>query len=386
MITCLGVRRLRVLMTCYEFPPLGGGGSRVVSGLTNELAALGHHVDLVTMGFRELPRLEVIGRVNVHRVPCLRFRIAICTPPELLSYLLGAWPVVQRLVRESRPDIIHSHFIFPDGLLAMALKRRSGIPNVITAHGSDVPGYNPDRLRALHVILAPIWKRVVRQANAIISPSQSLADLIRAGHYNGPLGVIPNGYSVKSFAAARHRPGNLLVVSRLFERKGVQYLLQALEDFDRPLDVHIVGEGPYLSTLKQVAQRLRTRAVVHFHGWLDNGASAFRELIETASIFALPSEAENFPNALLEAMAAGLAIITTTGTGCAEVVGPTALLVPPRNAARIRAAIDQLSADPAFCDELGRAAQARVRGMFSWRSVAEQHVGTYERAVHTARS
>jgi glycosyltransferase involved in cell wall biosynthesis len=151
-------------------------------------------------------------------------------------------------------------------------------------------------------------------------------------------------------------------------------------------DSHIVGDGPYLIELKQAARRLHTRAVVHFHGWVDNTSSAFRELIETATIFALPSEVENFPNALLEAMAAGLAIITTAGTGCEEVVGPTALLVPPRNAARIRAAIERLLAEPALCDELGRAAQARVRGIYSWRSVVDRYVETYERAVRIARS
>jgi glycosyltransferase involved in cell wall biosynthesis len=373
-------------MTCYEFPPLGGGGGRAVRGLTHELAAMGHHVELVTMQFGERPHIEVIDGVSVHRVPCLRFRVATCTPPELLSYLLGAWPVVQRVVRESQPDIVHSHFIFPDGLLASALKRRSAIPYVITAHGSDVPGYNPDRFRALHRVLAPVWKAVVSRASVIISPSQSLANLLRSHDYTGPLEIIPNGHRTAGFATTRHRPGNLLVVSRLFERKGVQYLLQALEGFARPLNLHIVGDGPYLAALKQAAHRLSTRVSVHFHGWLDNTSSAFRELVETASIFALPSEAENFPNALLEAMAAGLAIITTSGTGCAEVVGPAALLVPPRNAARIRAAIEQLSDEPAYCEELGRAARARVQEIFSWRAIAEQHVETYERALQTARA
>jgi glycosyltransferase involved in cell wall biosynthesis len=379
-------RPLRVLMTCYEYPPLGGGGSRVVRGLSNELSTLGHHVELVTMRYGELPQLEVIGGVTVRRVPCVRFRVSVCSPPELLSYVLGAWPVVQRLVHESRPDIIHSHFILPDSVLAFALQRRTGVPYVITAHGSDVPGYNPDRFRALHALLAPAWKRVVRKASAIISPSQSLANLIRAQHYTGPLDIIPNGHHPEAFSTTRHRPGNLLVVSRLFERKGVQYLLQALEDCARPLNLHIVGDGPYVAALKQAARRLRTRAVVHFHGWLDNKSGKFRELLETSSIFALPSEAENFPISLLEAMAAGLAIITTSGTGCEEVVGPAALLVPPRDPARIRAAIEQLSADPASCHELGQAAHTRVHGMFSWRAIAEQHLETYERALHAARS
>ena len=375
-------RMLRVLMTCYEYPPLGGGGAGVVHGLTRELAALGHHIDLVTMRYRQQPRIEIIEGVKVHRVSCLRLRIATCTPPELLSYVVGARPVCQRILREKRPDIVHSHFIFPDGVLALWLRRRNALPYVITAHGSDVPGYNPNRFRALHHILAPIWKRVVAQASAIISPSQSLANLVRAQRYVGSLEIIPNGYRTAQAAATRHRRGNLLIVSRLFERKGVQYVLQALEGIARPLQLHIVGDGPYLADLKLTAQRLRTRASVHFHGWLDNTSSAFRELIETASIFALPSEAENFPNALLEAMGAGLAIITTSGTGCAEVVGPAAILVPPRDVAGIRAAIEQLSAEPGYCDELGRAARARVHDMFSWRTVAEQYVGAYERVLH----
>ena len=370
-------------MTCFEYPPLGGGGARVVQGLTQELAAMGHNVDLVTMRFGRQPRIEVINGVTTYRVPCIRFRDAICSPPELLSYLVGAWPVVQRLVRESRPDIVHSHFIFPDGLLALALRSRSGLPYVITAHGSDVPGYNPDRFRILHAMLSPAWKRVVRHVSAIISPSQSLATLLRARGYNGSLKIIPNGYRAAGYATTRHRAGNLLVVSRLFERKGVQYLLQALEGLAQPLDVHVVGDGPYLAMLKQAAERLHTRATIGFHGWLDNTSSTFRELIETASIFALPSEVENFPIALLEAMDAGLAIITTSGTGCAEVVGPAALLVPPRNPTRIRAAIEQLTAQPAFCDELGRAARARAQDMFSWRAVAAQHVEIYERSLQT---
>jgi glycosyltransferase involved in cell wall biosynthesis len=378
------IRPLRVLMTCFEYPPLGGGGARVVRGLTQELAALGHHVDLVTMQYGKQPRREVVEGVTFHRAPCVRFRIETCTPPELLTYIVGAWPVVQQLIREAKPDIVHSHFIFPDGVLAWQLKRRHGIPYVITAHGSDVPGYNPDRFRALHPMLAPAWKRVVRQASTIVSPSQSLASLLQAQGYGGILETIPNGFRCGAFVATRHGVGNLLVISRLFERKGVQYLLQALEGLAQPLNVHIVGDGPYLPHLKQAAQRLHTQAIVHFHGWLDNTSSAFRDLIETASIFALPSEAENFPNVLLEAMAAGLPIITTSGTGCAEVVGAAALLVPPRNAASIRAAIEHLSTEPAYCDELGRAARSRVQAMFSWRAVANQYVETYERALHTA--
>ncbi|MGH7518333.1 MAG: glycosyltransferase, partial [Gemmatimonadales bacterium] len=62
---------MRILTLCYEFPPLGGGGARVVYGLSRELVSLGHQVDVVTMGPRGLPRRQEVHGVQVHRVPCV---------------------------------------------------------------------------------------------------------------------------------------------------------------------------------------------------------------------------------------------------------------------------------------------------------------------------
>lgn len=105
-------RFMRVLMTCCEYPPVGGGASAVVKGLAEELAAMGHRVDLLTMRYDGQPRHEIAGDVRIHRVPCVRLRLERSSPPELLTYLAGAWPMAQRLLRESRATIIHSHFIF----------------------------------------------------------------------------------------------------------------------------------------------------------------------------------------------------------------------------------------------------------------------------------
>lgn len=58
---------VRILMPCYEYPPLGGGGRRVVDGLSRELAHEGHEVDVVTMAFRDLPLYEVIDGVGISR-------------------------------------------------------------------------------------------------------------------------------------------------------------------------------------------------------------------------------------------------------------------------------------------------------------------------------
>jgi len=65
-------------MLSYEYPPLGGGGAKVVYGLSKELVRLGHEIDIVTMRFRGLPKYESINGVNVYRVPSIRTRESIC--------------------------------------------------------------------------------------------------------------------------------------------------------------------------------------------------------------------------------------------------------------------------------------------------------------------
>jgi glycosyltransferase involved in cell wall biosynthesis len=76
---------------------------------------------------------------------------------------------------------------------------------------------------------------------------------------------------------------------------------------------------------------------------------------------------------LLEAMAAGLAIVTTKGTGCAEVVGDSALLVRPGSPGDIRAALDRLTTDPGLCAANGSAARTRLERHFAWAAVARQY-------------
>ena len=367
---------MKVLKLCYEFPPLGGGGGRAAEGLAKALARAGHEVDLVTMGFRGLPSEERIEGVNVRRIACLRLREYVCSPPELLSYLMAAWPKVSRLARERAYDINHTHFILPDGILAYALWRTFGLPYVLTAHGSDVPGYNPDRFRIEHRLLAPLWRRIVRAARRTVLPRASLRELLETIEPGLPTASIPYGIDTKRFSARDDRDARVLVVTRMLERKGVQFLLRALEGWEGAGQVDIVGDGPYLPTLRALSRRLRVRA--NFHGWLDSHSAALTDLYESAQIFVLTSEVENFPVVLLEAMSAGLAIITTRGTGCAEVVGDTALLVPPRDPGAIRQALELLSGGAQLCRELGQRARERAEDRFSWSEMARRHQELYE--------
>jgi glycosyltransferase involved in cell wall biosynthesis len=337
---------------------------------------MGHEVDVVTMGWHDLPRQEVVDGVQVHRVPCGRRALHVCTGREAASYLLAAIPVALRLARQRRYDLNHTHFIFPDGVIAWLLRRRTGLPYVITAHGSDVPGYNPHRLRLAHELLAPAWRAVVGGAAHLVCPSETIRSLVLRHPAKPKITLISNGTDPDRFRPTADGT-RILAVCKMFERKGIQHLLLALEGMTLEHEVQIVGDGPYLPTLRELAAR--TRVPVRFCKWLDNGSEEMTELYERSGIFVLPSESENFPVVLLEAMAAGLAIVTTGGTGCAEVVGDAALLVPPKDVGALREALQRLICNPGLRASLGAAARRRLVDNFGWPVIAQQYVALYGR-------
>ena len=367
---------MRILTLNYEFPPIGGGGSPVSHELGRELVAQGHDVDVVTMGFKGLPAREVVDGINVHRVACLRKRADLCKTHEMASFVLAALPKVARLVATQSYDVNHTHFIMPTGLLSRMVKGWAKLPIVVTMHGSDVPGYNPDRFGIEHRLLAPLWRWILHGADHLISPSQYLRQLVDERAEGQPITIIPNGFRYERFRADRPKERRILVVSRMLPRKGVQHLLAALPGLDlRGFQIDIVGDGPYLPTLRQMAGE--QGLPVRFWGWLDNSSLALKNLYERASIFAFTSEAENFPVVLLEAMAAGQAIVTCNGTGCPEVVGPDALLVPPRRPDCLARALARLIDNDELRADLGRRARARVEEEFGWQGIARRHVALY---------
>jgi glycosyltransferase involved in cell wall biosynthesis len=215
----------------------------------------------------------------------------------------------------------------------------------------------------------------VSDADLIICPSKSIEDLIKKTTEHVRTQIIPNAIDTEKFQPRDKDPRNLLVVTRMFERKGVQYLLRALVGMNGVFNINIVGDGPYLYTLKTLAKELNIDA--RFWGHVDNDSAELKELYETASIFVFTSEAENFPIVLLEAMIAGAAIVTSSGTGCAEVVGDTALLVPVRDPDAIESALHRLTRDPDLVARLGKSARERVISRFGWEGVIDQHINAY---------
>lgn len=369
---------MNILSLNYEFPPLGGGGGYVTKAINETLVKKGFSVDLITMHYRGLKREEVINGVRVFRVRSLRKKQETCETAEMMTYVVSAIPFAMRLTKKNSYDLIHSHFVIPTSPIAYVLKKFRGLNYIITVHGSDIPGYNPDRFKFEHKFTTPFLRPIMKNAGMIIPLSGYLKDLIEGNISSDlPLTVIPNGMEPDRFRIDLPRLNRMLMTGRLLPRKGFQHTLEALKDVSLPgWEIHIAGDGPYRKRLETLARESKNKII--FHGWLPKDSEELRDLYERSKIFILPSDVENAPIALLEAMNAGLAVITTNTTGCKEVAGDSGLLVNPRDTAGIKTAILKLVRDDGLIKEMGEKARRRSIECFSWDSIVDRYIEMYK--------
>ncbi|MGD8239953.1 MAG: glycosyltransferase family 4 protein, partial [Armatimonadota bacterium] len=267
------------------------------------------------------------------------------------------------------------------GPLATATAWRWRLPYVLSSHGSDIPGHNPDRFRLEHALLKPAWRAVVRRASSVICPSEWLGRLVRQNMPSAgpPVHVIPHGIDCARFDPTRPRRKRVLLVGRLLKQKGIHYLLHAASHLPSGWEVCIAGDGPYRPHLERLAAEVAPAA--KFLGWIDSQDPRLVELYETSAIFAFPADKEAFGMALLEAMAAGCAVVTTDASGCSEVVGDSGVIVPPHDAAALGDALSGLARDERRAESLGRRARARANRTYSWRAAAARYAELLQQAA-----
>lgn len=363
----------------YEFPPLGGGAGDATKTMARALVSRGLTVDVVTMGARGLKPQEIVDGVSVYRVKSLRKKKETAETIEMISFVLAAIPVVLKLTKKNKYDLVHSHFIIPTSILAYILKKIRKLPYLVTVHGSDVPGYNPDRFTFEHLFSRPFLKLIVKDAAVVIPLSDYLKGLIERNISSRcKLKVLSNGIDPNRFSTAAVKNNWLLLSGRHLKRKGFQYLFKAAESLElKGWEIHVAGDGPYRANLVEAAKSVKVKVV--FHGWLDKNSTELKTLYEKSKIFVMPSKAENSPISLLEAMNAALAIITANTTGCKEAVGDTALLVSPEDPDQIKECVSRLVQDQALIERLSLAARQRAREKFSLDQVIDSYLEIYKR-------
>lgn len=299
---------MHILILNYEFPPLGGGAAPVSKDIAIELVKRGHDVTVLTMGYRSLPEYEEIGGVKVYRLPCIRHSKSSCNPIEQYSYLRAVDKFMKRTGGGSTYDICHAHFVIPTGQAAFKIKKRYNIPYVVTAHGSDVEGHNTKILmRVMHRFLRPFWRRIVRESQCVVSPSQYLMDRMYGNFSIDKYRFIPNGIDYELFHS--HDcivKKSILIMGRLQKFKNVQFILEALNSVDMDgWELNILGDGPYAEDILQKILESKWHDRIHYRGWIDNKSEEQLKFIYESSIYISASQFENCPMSVIEAIGAG---------------------------------------------------------------------------------
>jgi len=365
---------MKILILNYEFPPLGGGASPVGYEIAKRYVQKGYEVDVVTMGYRGLPKEETIDGINIFRVPSLRSRKELCRIHEMLSFVISAIWFLNKRLKKVHYDINHTHFIIPTGIVSLWAKRKFGLDYIITSHGSDVPSYNTDRFTLSHKFSRPILKKVSLNAKKIVSPSRFLKKIMVENidaKLEKRIEVIPNGID-PSVITPKDKVKTIVATGRLLPRKGFQYLIKAVSDEDLGYEVHIFGDGPMMPKLKRMTVVSRTKVILH--GWVNNGSEEYRDALGSAAIYCLPSSKENASIALLEGMSAGCAVITSNVSGCPETVGDAGLVVEQKDSRAIKEALISLMTNPEKLKTYQEKARERVMNVFDWDQIINKYI------------
>jgi glycosyltransferase involved in cell wall biosynthesis len=210
--------------------------------------------------------------------------------------------------------------------------------------------------------------------------SRSLRALAHETQPDARIDVIPNGVDVRRFTPGDGDGRGLLFVGRLIERKGADVLVEAfglLAAAHPDLTLTIVGDGPERPRLEEIARGHGLGGRVSFRGHLEREALA--QAYRDAAVFVLPAASDAMPNVVLEAMAAGLAIVTTR-TGAAELLRGNGQMIERADPEDLRAALERYLEDPALLAQ-HRHASRRLAEQMSWSSVADFFLAVYAEVI-----
>ncbi|HKQ51028.1 MAG TPA: glycosyltransferase [Pyrinomonadaceae bacterium] len=332
-----------------------GGGERHLADLANALVRRGHEVYAALRP--RSPLVAELTEVAPENIFAVRLRNALD---------LGSAHALSRFVRAHRIEIVHTHVARDYPLAALAAWRNRRAKLVITRHVL----FKLNRLHAL----------TLARASRVIAVSKAVERALLAQKILRPrkVTVIPNGIDLRRFDAARDAEefrrglkiarGSLLVgtVGELKRQKGHEDFLRAAARVardDESTHFIIAGEGRRRAALEQLAAELHLKNRVSFTGWLDDTVPLLRAL----DVYVSASHTESFGLAIVEAMAAGLAVVTTATEGAREIIrdAETGLIVPVGDQEALAASILRLLQSEAERARLGREASAVARAHFS---------------------
>ena len=406
------MKRHVVVMVTSSYPRFPGDSvDTFMEPIAKSVAARGHGVHvvapwhpLVSRGAEEdgvhfhfykyapTASLNVFGYAEALRADVSVRGAAYIAAPLALA---AGWLAARSVARRHRATVMHGHWVIPGGATAAAAAPL--LPLVVSLHGSDV---------YLAETLAParsVARRVLKRAGVVTACSADLGRRsIALGADPERVEVIPYGVDVDRFrpdplVRAKRRASQgiatqaplLFTAGRLVRKKGFEYLIDAMSMLPAAAGVlaAIAGSGDLEAELRARAKAAGVADRVRFLGNLTQDDVA--AWLATADIVAVPSvrddsgNVDGLPNIVLEALASGTPLVTTSAGGIGAVVENerTGIVVPERDPAALAAAIATLAGDPDRRVRLGEAARAAVSARYGWEFAAGRLEAAYDRAL-----
>ena len=359
------------------------------------IRAQGNEIEVLAPSWKGLQSHQIDG-ISVHRFRYAPASLEILTHDEGAPSKMANRPWLQLLAApyifigfllcfwrclRFRPDVIHAHWPFPHGLMALAGKWFFRIPIVLNFHGAEL------LLIRKHPWVKCVLRFIIRRSDAVLANSSFTAQKIQQVH-PCTVELSPYGTTLSNAAAPVAKcaqPFVALFVGRHIERKGLIYLLEAAALLpEQKFQIRIVGSGDLTESLKEFTAHRQIENVV-FTGKLDK--NELEQEYRSAHCFVLPAivdskgDTEGLGVVLIEAAELGLPLLASHVGGISDVVvdGVSGLLVPEKNPQAIADALQTLANQPQLAFKLVLGARELIAERFSWPGIVSKQLALYER-------
>ncbi len=369
---------MRVLVLCYEWPPLGGGTGTALLNLIKEFGKIKTlKIDVLSSSTGEYQEEKKTTNIKIIKLDIGKNNQNVHHQAgyNLLKYLVkSSWWIKKH---KHDYDLIHVFGGLPGSITAFL----SGRPYIVSLRGSDQPGYEPRFDKWLN-FFKPILNIVYKKAKFVDANSLFLKKLTLKSFPKLKISVIKNGVNQKKFKPAK-KPVNqpvVLCTSRFGARKGVKYLVKAIKRVKKEVsDVKLIliGRGEQETELKQITKDLGLTENIVFKGQVNREQMA--KTYQQASLFVLPSLAESLANSLLEAMASGLPVIGTNSGGNPELIDKkSGYLVKPKDVTDLTRAMIKILKDKKLRIKMGQNSLKKIKSL-TWTNAASKYLKIYLR-------